>query len=307
MSVGRQLVLSALFVGTGVGVAVGCSSNEVTVTTIGSAGKSGGGGEAGTADKGGSGGAGARSGGPNAEAGASAEAGAGTGGSSGASGGTGGAAGAAGADESGGQAGDGALGCVPSGANKNLLVSGTGSTPLTVCRGALMNASVVGKDNTATADAHFTCCATSDTATPYTVAVAAETTVPTAIGLLWFPIPADAPLGVQSLTFTCSGGVLNDQPFQVNVQNGTVPVVTNVVGDTTGLDITGTGLDGEGDIRLVDANVGQYTCDVYARGATEVKCQFTQFTPPAGSYTLTVLRNGCGFAVNQPTVVLKAP
>jgi len=211
-------------------------------------------------------------------------------------------AGAAGASVSeAGAAGAGPLGpgsCMPSGDTSPLTLPGTA---ISVCRAARVESGFTAS----TGDPTFGCCGLSDTTQPYSVSLSGVSG--DGGGQLSFVVPADAPLGAQSITVTCSSGAATD-PFKVLVTDTPAPVVTGLElsmifeGDT--LVIQGSNLGQVTRVVAVPVGAGQTTDCIVDSGASTADSISCAFNGPAGDYTVLVEQSDCGFAVNTPALTV---
>jgi len=295
----RWVCFAGLLVGSAALLGVGCSDDSGSKKRGGTAGEAGEAGES-VGGAGGTGGA-AGHGGTMAvagEGGVRSEAGQGGAPSLGEAG----AAGASVAEA--GAAGAGPLGpgaCVPTGNVSAVTLPGT---PISVCRAARVESGFTAS----TGDPTFGCCGVSDTSQPYSVSLSGISG--DGGGQLSFVVPADAPLGAQSVTVTCSSGQATNA-FQVLVTDTPAPVVTGLesslifVGDT--LVIQGSDLGQVTRVVAVPVGAGQATdciVDSAASTADSISCVFNG---AAGDYTVVVEQPDCGFAVNTPALTVGDP
>ncbi len=217
-------------------------------------------------------------------------------------GGTPDAAGAAGTPNQGGSAGiAGAPACTPAGSVTSVSIK-PNEAPEPACRGARILASFTG-----TTDTNFTCCGVSNSAQPYAVTVTGERTQAAGDDLLLL-VPADAPLGVTSVSTTCSSGPVTPT-IEFEVIDKLPPVVSSVdasiFADGT-LQITGQNLQDVSQVTAIPVSgVGDLANCFYGDNisATSISCVFDGITP--GDYYIAVQQGGCGYAVNTPKVTIK--
>jgi hypothetical protein len=297
----RLACFAGLLVGCAAVLGVGCSDDSGSKKRGGTAGEAGEGGEA----EGGTGGGASGSGGKSGSGGLPAVAGEGGAPSEAGQGGapTLAEAGAAGASEAG-AAGAGPLGpgsCMPSGNVAPVTLPGT---PITVCRAARVESGFTAS----TGDPTFACCGVSDTTQPYGVSLSGVSG--DGGGQLSFVVPADAPLGAQAVTVTCSSGKATN-PFQVLVTDTPAPVVTGLqsslifVGDT--LVIQGSDLGQVTRVVLVPVGAGQTSDCIVDSAASTVDSISCVFNGAAGDYTVVVEQSDCGLAVNTPALTVGTP
>ena len=304
----RHSAVLGLLVGSACLAAVGCSSDKnKQVRYVGEAGA---GGEAGAsvpaADAGAppeatgaTGGASAPSeagqgGAPEAAAGAAGEAGALSAAGTGGVVASGGSAGSSGAVASGGSGGA-ITACQPSGdAYSVALDTPVGDAPK-ACRGA-----VVTNGFTGTADKSFTCCGTADVG--YSVGVTGRGNGDGG-GQVALIVPADAPLGAQSVSLTCAPGPVK-YSVDINVTATLAPVVTGVVYNNGALTVSGVHLTGVTAVNAVLAGTltfaGGSNCFINQSNLTDtsLSCAFDGISP--GDYLVALEQADCGFAVNTP-------
>jgi hypothetical protein len=296
----RWVCFAGLLVGSAALLGVGCSDDSGSKKRGGTSGEAGEAGEPAVGGGNGGGGAGGHGGMPAVagEGGTPSEAG------------QGGAptlaeAGAAGASiAEAGAAGAGPLGpdsCTPSGNVGPVTLPGT---PITVCRAARVESGFTSNSG----DPSFGCCGVSDTSRPYGVAVSGISS--DGGGQLSFVVPADAPLGAQSVKVTCSSGQATNS-FQVVVTDTPAPVVTGLDssfifgGDT--LVINGSNLGQVSRVVAVPVGAGQAAdcaVDSAASTASSISCVLDALD---GDYTVVVEQSDCGFAVNTPVVTVATP
>ena len=281
----RRVGVVSIVLGCAVLSAVACSSTEKKSTFFpGEAGAAG-------ALEAGAAGAGQPAGG---SAGSPAEPEAGQGGTAGAD--------SAGAPSSlAGSGGAGPLACAPAGSVTSIAIMPSG-TPESACRGARILTTFTG-----TTDTNFTCCGVSNSAQPYAVTVTGERTQAAGDDLL-VQVPANAPLGVTSITMTCSSGPVTPT-VDFDVIDKAPPVVSNVdasiFADGT-LTITGENLQGVSQVTAIPVSgVGDLANCFYGSNisATSISCVFDGVAP--GDYYIAVEEANCGYAVNTPMVTIK--
>lgn len=315
LSLSRTRVASALILGAAFVLAVGCSDdNNKRALVPGAEGGEGGAagapesaagasgrvsGEAGTIEPGAAGAAG-MSEAPEGEGGTagSGEPGLGSAGSAGAT-----DSASAGA---GGEAGASALECVPAGSVTAPQFAGEGS--FTVCRGSGQFVTFYASDS----DDTFTCCGVSDTETPYAIELSGfKSSDPEASGGKFaFSIPDDAPFGLQTISATCSSGLVK-YGMQINVSDSDAPVVSSATASlaTDGIMvIQGSHLSDVTQIFAQDAEGASHVCtkDAETSDDSQISCSFGDEVIP-GKYYLFVETVGCGLALNVPRFTLVAP
>jgi hypothetical protein len=304
----RSACIAGLLVGCAAVIGVGCSSDtakKVTHTPVGEAGAAGEAGEA-SGGRGGSGGSSGKGGATPAggEAGAQSEAGQG-GAAAGAP--AGGApdvsvAGAAGESSAAGAGGEGPLACAPSGTTYGVNIDPENLQ--TVCRGAQVIVNIDASDS----DASFTCCGVSNTAPSYALPVDGVTG---GSSFFSFVVPTQAPLGVQSITATCTSGEANNT-LDVNVVNTPAPAVDGLAqtllssGDA--VVIYGSNFDPASDqiTAVLDADpssTSQCYVDTTASTSTSITCNFDGIN--AGDYTIVLQQSNCGYAIHTPALTIQ--
>ena len=283
----RLGVFVGLFLVCGLNLATACGSSDAKKTTTpeGEAGEAG---AAGASPEHG-GGAGGSEAGATSEGGAAGEVG---------TAGQGGAAGEA----SGGAAGAGELACEPTGSVTNLVLAKGAVYP--ACRDAIIHPAF---ELDASSD-DFSCCGVSDTSAPYAVELLG---LPNGAGGGRFAlhVPADAPDGAQSLTVSCSSGVLGSKISYV-VTGGTAPVLTSAKSSITAsqtMVVAGQNLATVIEVEAVAANGTTYLCNIDHEATTDTSlfCSFDAI--PVAAYQLT-MRKDCGYAVQTwPFTVVNPP
>jgi hypothetical protein len=303
----RTAGLSALLVGCAVVIAIGCSDSS-SKKVRGAGGGTSEGGEAGEPGGGAGGSVTKPIGGAGGSAGSGVigEAGQGQGGTTvvgqaGAA--TAGAPSEAGAPEGGepGAAGAGPLACVSSGLVDSAAIPE--QEIQTVCRGALIDATLSAPSTASS----FTCCGAFDATSSFTVTGIGEDTG----ALISFVVPSDAPGGNQSVSLVCSAGPVSGS-LGVNVVDTLPPVVTGVAnsliysGDN--LEIDGSNLSGVSNVTAVATGNPNITADclIDPDSSTDsaLICSFDGDIS-VGDYYLVVEEDNCGMAVNAPTITVQ--
>lgn len=193
--------------------------------------------------------------------------------------------------------------CEPSGATPYVQIQNEG--PPSVCRNSVAFGYYYSQESSPT----FTCCGTSDAETPFGVQLNAIAAGTNGNGYIQFVVPADAPLGAQKVTVSClDSNAEND--FDIDVKEGTAPVVTSAGADTIsfnaqGLTLTGTHLAQVIRVFLQPTDGGSLqTCYVGGEPTdTSISCTFDGLS--AGEYRVIAYTDVCGAAVNQPHLSVK--
>ena len=194
--------------------------------------------------------------------------------------------------------------CEPSGATPYVQIQNEGA-PI-VCR----NSVAFGYYYAPRAAESFTCCGTSDGATPFGVVLSAVHEGTDSNGYIEFVVPADAPLGPQKLTVSCLDSNA-ENGFEIDVREGTAPVVTSagpatITFNAQGLTLTGTHLAQVVRVLLQPTDGVSTLQSCYVGGDpsdTSVSCTFDGLD--AGEYQVIAYTDFCGVAVNQPHLSVK--
>jgi hypothetical protein len=123
-------------------------------------------------------------------------------------------------------------------------------------------------------------------------------------------MPADAPLGAQSITATCSDGPATNT-IDLVVTDTAVPVVTELSpvsifeNSNQTLTLTGEHLDQLSGVIAVPDDGSNTTAQCFISSettSTSLSCNFDGIAP--GSYKLVAFENNCGSPVNWPSLTV---
>jgi len=159
--------------------------------------------------------------------------------------------------------------------------------------------------NATSSDHDITCCGVSNAEPAWGTPLAGVAPEGTS-GLFDFVVPADAPLGLQGIDVTCSTGKAD--VFALEVKEGAPPVVTGVASEQVLVDdpvvINGSNLAGVTSVRAYGSEGTEFECIIDAEQSNDskVQCYFND-NVPTGIFQLRVSQEGCGWAVNEVSIV----
>ena len=207
--------------------------------------------------------------------------------------------GAAGALAGGGAAGAVSFSCVTSGSVTGVSLST--ETIHQVCRGA---AQTVDYGANAAEEA-FTCCAVSDTETPYGVQLDAISDGDgQSSGRFLFIVPVDAPLGAHTLSVDCESGPVAN-PIALEVSEDPAPVILSIsaqIFPTQNMVVKGQHLANVTYAGAVGSQGTNFECVVDANASTDttLTCSFPNGISVGTNNTFVVYQENCGYAVDTP-------
>jgi hypothetical protein len=210
--------------------------------------------------------------------------------------------GAAGAAPTG-AAGAGPVACAAKGIATGITLNS--ESPQLACIGATITTSFFAE----TSDPAFTCCGVSNTDVPYPVTISGATTSITDgdSGTVSMTVPAEAQIGVQNITVSCSSGQAFNT-FDVNVVPA--PVVTelenSLIFQGEEVDIDGTNLSNVTTVtaKSADGLNSDVQCTINTDSSSDVFLAVSCDISP-GDYTIVVEQDNCGVVATQPGLTVR--